>query len=157
MSDMLVRLYNLPPLEPAIERAKAAGITVRRAESWERRPVLQFVAEQFSEKWADEVCLAYARHPLSLFVADDAGEIVGFAAYHTTRLDFFGPEGVREDYRGKGLGAALLLSCLWALHYEGYGYAVIGWAGPVDFYRKCCGATIIEDSEPGVYQAIRRG
>jgi predicted N-acetyltransferase YhbS len=157
MSDMLVRLYNLPPLEPVLERARAEGLTVRRAEPWERRKVLQFVTEQFSENWADETRLGYARNPLSVFVAEDAGEIVGFAAYHTTRLDFFGPEGVREDYRGKGLGAALLLSCLWALHWEGYGYAIIGWAGPVDFYRKCCGATLIEDSEPGVYWSIRRG
>ncbi len=157
MADMLVRLYNLPPLEPALARAEQEGIVVRRGEPWERRKVLTFVNEQFSESWADEVRLGYARNPISVFVAAEAGEIVGFAAYHTTRLDFFGPEGVREDYRGKGLGAALLLSCLWALHWEGYGYAVIGWAGPVDFYKKCCGATVIEDSEPGVYWSLKRG
>ena len=156
MADMLVRLYNLPPLEPALTRADQEGIVVRRAEPWERRKVLTFVTEQFSENWADEVRLGYARNPASVFVAADHGEIVGFAAYHTTRLDFFGPEGVREDYRGKGLGAALLLSCLWALHWEGYGYAVIGWAGPVDFYTKCCGATVIEASEPGVYWSLKR-
>ncbi len=156
MADMLVRLYNLPPLEPALARAEAEGIVVRRAEPWERRKVLAFVTEHFSENWADEVRLGYARNPISVFVASDHGQIVGFAAYHTTRLDFFGPEGVREDYRGKGLGAALLLSCLWALHWEGYGYAVIGWAGPTDFYTKCCGATIIEDSEPGVYWSLKR-
>jgi GNAT superfamily N-acetyltransferase len=139
-----------------LEAVRAQGLIVRRAEPWERRTVLGFVAEQFGENWADEVRMGYARQPASIFVADDAGEIVGFAAYHTTRLDFFGPEGVREDYRGKGLGAALLLSCLWALHGEGYGYAIIGWAGPVEFYRKCCGATVIEDSEPGVYWTLAR-
>ncbi len=157
MADLLVRLYNLPPLEPALARVAEQGLVARRAEPWERRKVLQFVAEQFSENWADEVRTAYARHPIPVYVADDGGEIVGFAAFHTTRLNFFGPEGVREDYRGRGLGAALLLCCLWAMQHEGYGYAVIGWAGPVEFYRKCCGATVIEDSEPGVYWTLKRG
>lgn len=156
MADLLVRLYNLPPLEPVLEAVEQQGLLVRRAEPWERRRVRAFVATHFSENWADEVDTVYARHPIPVFVADDGGQIVGFAAYHATRLNFFGPEGVREDYRGRGLGQALLLSCLWAMWWEGYGYAIIGWAGPVEFYHKCCGATVIEDSEPGVYGALKR-
>ena len=38
-----------------------------------------------------------------------------------------------------------------ALRDEGYGYAIIGSAGPVDFYNKCVGATVIEGSVPGIY------
>ena len=56
---------------------------------------------------------------------------------------FFGPTGVDPAYRGKGIGKALLLKCLEAMRNEGYGYAVIGGAGPVNFYEKCCGATVI--------------
>ncbi len=156
MADMLVRLYDLPPLEVALEKVSAQELVVRRAEPWERRHLLEFVRQHFSENWADEVATAYTRHPLPVFVAEDQGELVGFAAYHTTRLDFFGPEGIREDYRGRGLGQALLLSCLWAMWHEGYGYAIIGWVGPQEFYRKCCGATVIEDSEPGVFWTLHR-
>lgn len=156
MADMLVRLYDLPPLEPALQKVSAQGLVVRRAEPWERRHLVEFVREHFSENWADELATAHSHQPIPVFVADGQGEIVGFAVYHSPRLNFFGPEGVREDYRGRGLGQALLLSCLWAMRYEGYGYAIIGWAGPQEFYRRCCGATVIEGSEPGVFWTLQR-
>jgi len=57
---------------------------------------------------------------------------------------------VREDYRGRGIGKALLLTCLHAMFKQGYAYAAIGQVGPTEFYRKAVGATIIEDSEPGI-------
>ena len=37
---------------------------------------------------------------------------------------------------------------------EGYGYAIIGWVGPAEFYAKVSGATVIEDSEPGIYRRM---
>jgi hypothetical protein len=49
------------------------------------------------------------------------------------------------------VGAALLLKALHAMREEGYSYAVIGWAGPVGWYARTCGATVIADSEPGGY------
>ena len=51
---------------------------------------------------------------------------------------------------------ALLLACLHGLKDLGYGYGIIGSAGPVDFYKKCCGAVVIEDSAPGVYRGMLR-
>jgi hypothetical protein len=40
---------------------------------------------------------------------------------------------------------------------KGYGYAIIGSVGPVSFYEKCCGATIIPDSEPSIwYDMLKR-
>ena len=57
-----------------------------------------------------------------------------------------------ESLRGKGAGAALLLACLHDMATLGYGYAVIGGAGPVAFYEKVCGATVIEGSVPGIYK-----
>jgi hypothetical protein len=35
---------------------------------------------------------------------------------------------------------------------DNYAYAIIGWAGPVEWYRKVVGATIIPDSEPGPFR-----
>ena len=40
---------------------------------------------------------------------------------------------------------------LWELADLGYAYAIIGAAGPVEFYAKAVGATVIPDSSPGVY------
>ena len=64
----------------------------------------------------------------------------------------FGPVGVRADYQGRGIGKALLLTCLHAMAVEGYAYAVIAGAGPTEFYAKVVGATVIEGSEPGIFR-----
>jgi hypothetical protein len=40
---------------------------------------------------------------------------------------------------------------------KGYGYAVIGAAGPTDFYRRTVGAVEIPDSAPGLWKTwVRR-
>jgi predicted N-acetyltransferase YhbS len=69
-------------------------------------------------------------------------------------LGFFGPGGVAESYRAKGIGAALLMSCLLDMRLKGYGYAIIGDVGPVEFYRKVVGAIEIPDSTPGFYKGL---
>jgi predicted N-acetyltransferase YhbS len=79
------------------------------------------------------------------------GAIAGFAVYESSRRGFFGPTGVREDLRGKGVGAALLFRCLESMREMGYAYAIIGGVGPAEFYAKVCGARIIEGSERSVY------
>ncbi|MDY3286450.1 MAG: GNAT family N-acetyltransferase, partial [Eubacteriales bacterium] len=61
---------------------------------------------------------------------------------------------VLETERHAGIGTVLLLRCLRAMREDGYGYAIIGSAGPVDYYRKVCGATVIEGSSPGIYSDL---
>ena len=40
---------------------------------------------------------------------------------------------------------------LLALRELGYVYGIIGGAGPIKFYQKTVGASVIDDSEPGIY------
>jgi predicted N-acetyltransferase YhbS len=110
-----------------------------------------FVEENFSVSWADEVSIAFARQPITVFVATMDRELIGFAAYECTRRGFFGPMGVVERVHGKGVGKALLLAAMWSLREMGYVYAIVGAAGPVRFYQKTVGAIVIPDSEPGIY------
>src|SRR5712691_7465086 len=77
--------------------------------------------------------------------------LLGFACYNVASKGMFGAMGVDEAYRRQGLGTALLLACLHAMQDEGYAYAIIGWAGSVDFYARAVGATVIPDSEPGIF------
>jgi GNAT superfamily N-acetyltransferase len=124
---------------------------VRRAQPFELSQVRRFVSENFSPKWADEISVGFARQPISVFIATINRELAGFAAYECTRRSFFGPTGVLDSARGRGIGRALLLASLWALREMGYVSAIIGAAGPVRFYQKTVGAIIIPDSEPGIY------
>jgi len=151
MPDMLVNLLRLPPPEPALEGLRAAGVVVRRARPWELTPVSEFIAGQFGRAWADEVSVGFARQPVTVFVALRGGRLVGFAAYECTRKNFFGPTGVAEAERGRGVGRALLLASLRGLHELGYAYAVIGGVGPAEFYERAVGARLIPDSSPGIY------
>jgi GNAT superfamily N-acetyltransferase len=150
MPDMLVRLFDLPDDAPARERLRAAGVTCRRAENYERSAVMQFVKERWPG-WPDEVTAAFAHVPPTLYIAIRDERIVGFAAYNATRPNFFGPTGVDESERGNGVGGVLLKQCLAALKAEGYAYAIIGGVGPAAFYEKTVSAVIIPDTEPGLF------
>jgi hypothetical protein len=155
MPDMLVRLYDLPDASTYYRRVEEAGIVVRRAEPWERLKLQEFVRQNFNEVWPVEADRCFNFSPITGFVGTLGGEIVGFAVYECTRPNFFGPTGVKEDLRGTGLGAALLFRCLESMREMSYGYAVIGWAGPAEFYERTCGAFIIPGSEVSVFGPLR--
>jgi GNAT superfamily N-acetyltransferase len=165
--DLLVRLYALPPLAPRLDALAPAGVTVRRALASERHVVAAFAEKHGSQGWASECEVAFARRPIGCFVAvEGAAEprvgagypsvhetVVGFACIEATAPGFFGPQAVRDDRRGRGIGAALLLSALHALAADGHAYAIVGWASELEFYRKVAGAVPIAGSEPGIYRA----
>ncbi len=151
MPDLLVRLYDLPGADSERHRPADQGIVIRRAMAYEKQAVVQWVDHRFGTGWADECAVAFSHCPVSCFIAAKAGKIVGFACHDVTCLNFFGPTGVDEKYRGTGIGKALLLSCLHAMAAKGYAYAVIGGAGPPDFFIKTAGAQPITGSTPGIY------
>ena len=130
---------------------ETSGIVIRRAQPFEITRVRSFIEDNFSVAWADEVSVGFACKPVSIYLAIVERNIVGFGAYECTRRSFFGPTGVSENMRGRGIGKALLLACLWGLRELGYVYAIIGHAGPVEFYEKTVGAIVIPDSDPGIY------
>jgi GNAT superfamily N-acetyltransferase len=151
MADLLVNLLTLPGLDALVRNLNETGITVRRAQPFEITPVREFIKENFSVAWADEISVGLSGRPVTVFIATRKGRLIGFAGYECTRKAFFGPTGVAKDQRGQGIGKALLIAALWGLRELGYVYGIIGAAGPVDFYRDAVGATVIPDSEPGIY------
>lgn len=156
MTDLLVRLYDLPPLAPVLEQQHAAGITIRRPIPPEKHRVVDWVGEHFSDYWRSECDVAFSKSPPSCFIAVENNTLIGFGCYDTTAKAFFGPTGVDEVARGRGTGTALLLACLHALWEQGYAYGIIGAAGPVDFYVKTVGAFPIPGSEDGIYKGLLR-
>lgn len=151
MNDMLVKLYDLPEAGPRIEKMAGMGIRIRTAMPHERLEVVDWVKNTFGRGWAGECETAFARQPVSCFLAEKKGMVLGFSCHEVTCPDFFGPMGVAKDYRGRGIGSALLVSSLHAMRSMGYAYAVIGGAGSPDFYEKTVQAIPIEGSAPGMY------
>ncbi|HKO35508.1 MAG TPA: GNAT family N-acetyltransferase [Pyrinomonadaceae bacterium] len=151
MPDMLVNLLKLPPLQPLLDEMKAAGVNIRRAQPFELTPVRQFIEQNFSVAWADEVSTGFAQKPVTVHIATREARVIGFAGYECTRKAFFGPTGVAESERGRGIGKALFIAALWGLQELGYVYGIIGRAGPIEFYQEAVGAVVILDSDPGIY------
>ncbi len=156
MPDLLVALYRLPPYPAEKLAALEAdeGIIIRRAHPFDLSRTHRFISRYFAESWADEAQVGFARQPISTFLAIHAKRVIGFAAVDATAKGYFGPTGVDPAFRGKGIGGVLLLVSLHALRESGYGYAIIGAAGPVAFYENAVGATVIPNSWPGVYQHL---
>jgi hypothetical protein len=151
MPDMLVKLYSLPDLYGPMKKTERQGIRIRRPAPWERAIVADWVSRRFSRAWALECEAAFATNPPACFIAVRNDTLIGFACYDCTRKNFFGPTGVAENERSRGVGLMLLLSCLYAMRDNGYAYAVIGGVGPAEYYTRTVGATLIEGSSPGIY------
>lgn len=157
-TDMLVKLYNLPEEIPGLEKLKADGIEIRRVLPMDKHLIISYVKTNFSDEWASECDVSFSNKPISCFAAIKDKNIVGFACYNATCLGFFGPTGISNDYRNKGIGKALLFKCLLSMWEEGYAYAVIGWVGEaLEFYQKAVNATVIENSAPGIYKRMIKG
>jgi GNAT superfamily N-acetyltransferase len=150
--DMLVKLYDLKPDATLEQRISAQDITLRRALVPELRSICDWIEPRFGAGWAAEATAALMRQPATCFIAHQGPALLGFACHDATMKGFFGPTGVDEAARGKGIGHALLITTLLDMHAQGYAYAVIGGAGPVDFYQKSVGAIPIEGSKPGIYR-----
>ncbi len=154
MQDMLVRLYDLPDHSGIITSLQKDGITIRKALAAEKSMVIDWVTQHFGTGWASETEVSFSYQPLACFIATYNEAIIGFGCYDSAYRNFFGPTGVEETLRGKGIGKALLLECLLAMKAQGYAYSIIGGVGPARFYEKAVGAVLIEGSNPGIYEGI---
>jgi GNAT superfamily N-acetyltransferase len=167
MTDMLVKLYDLPDLSPTREQLLAQGIEIRRPFPSEKRFLVTWIQSHFYEIWAAECAAVLDRDPINCFIAiekqpipapDDnpynlpPEKVIGFACFDAAQKGMFGPMAVLETYRGRGIGKGLLLTTLRAMRAQNYAYAVIWWVGPAEFYAKTVGATPISGSAPGFYR-----
>src|SRR5262249_45016658 len=147
--DMLVKLYDLPDSRASFERLRREGIEVRRALVAEKHKIAAWVRENFAEGWVSEAEIAFARQPVSCFIAIAQGRMVGFACHDATCRNFFGPTGVASEMRKKGIGTALLFACLEDMRQQGFGYAIIGGGGPAGSFFTICLPGTRDGSAPG--------
>ncbi|KPF46096.1 GNAT family N-acetyltransferase [Rhizobium sp. AAP43] len=155
-ADMLVKLYELSADSVLDRNLEDAGIIIRRALAPELETICNWIRPRFGAGWASEATVAISRQPPTCFIAHQGETLLGFACHEATMKGFFGPTGVDEKARGRGIGMALLVRTLIDMRDQGYAYAVIGGAGPIEFYRKSVGAIEIEGSSPGIYRHILR-
>jgi predicted N-acetyltransferase YhbS len=153
--DLLANLYSRH-MAALARRAETVEATIRVALPPELHIVQGWVRQHFSEYWVSEVTAAMSHQPPGCLIAVVGGELVGFACYDATARGFFGPTGVAEGARGKGIGLALLFHTLQAMKAQGYAYAIIGAVGPREFYASAVGAVPIAGDGEDIYQGLLR-
>ncbi|KAA0764196.1 GNAT family N-acetyltransferase [Bacillus sp. SH5-2] len=121
---------------------------VRRANPSDFEKLVSFVNEEFGERWLHSIEYGFRTYKenLPIYIATQEEVIVGFACYDVVRgkKGLFGPMGTAKQNRVKGVGKQLLHRCLHSMKQEGYEYAIIGQAGPIEFYERNCDARLIQ-------------
>ncbi|MDQ0158922.1 GNAT family N-acetyltransferase [Alkalibacillus salilacus] len=122
-----------------------SNITFRKVEKYDAKALKNFVEKEFGNGWLDSIESGLLNKNVPIFIALDDEEIVGFACFDVVRNKkrLFGPMGTSFSKRGQGIGYTLLHLCLNEMDGIGYEYAVIGEAGPIEYYEKACNAVVI--------------
>jgi ribosomal protein S18 acetylase RimI-like enzyme len=168
MTDMLVKLYALPEVNPYLTALAQQGIEIRKPYPTEKYVISEWVRQHFTDSsWAIGCEVALENRPVSCYIAVQKNQtfvpgedpydlpdevLIGFACYDVGNKGMVGPLGVHANDRQQGIGTTLLLACLHAMREEGYVYAAIGWVASEDFYANVVGAIVIPDSEPGIFR-----
>ncbi|MEJ9232798.1 GNAT family N-acetyltransferase [Peribacillus butanolivorans] len=119
---------------------------IRKVNNNDATNLVPFVESNFSKEWSQTIREAFLLSEPSIYIAlDNKGEIVGFAGFdiYKNKKCYFGPMGVSVSNRISGIGYSLLHNCLKDMSDVGYEYAIIGAAGPIEFYEKACKAVVI--------------
>lgn len=139
-ADLLRVRFDIEERTKALTRRK---IKARRALPDDLIGVRALLS-RFWAAWDHEVSSTFINDPISTFVALSGKKVVAFSSYEGNNRGtaWFGPMGTDPEYRKRGIGELLCLSCLHDLKEKGHRTAVIPWVGPVHFYARVCRAEI---------------
>jgi len=119
---------------------------IRKVGEEDRETLQKFIEKEFRARWMKHINHAFD-HKLepSIYVYEENNEIVGFACFDVVRgkKGLFGPMGTAKHLRSKGVGVKLLGKCMFEMKKVGYETAIIGEAGPIEFYQKVLGARVM--------------
>lgn len=109
-------------------RLEAEDVTIRPAVADDVTELIAFAVEHFPH-WESYVrgalqSVVSANGEATLHIALDGGTVIGFAMTNGER---FGPFGVNDEYRGRGIGAVLLSRALCAMRAANVHLAYFLW------------------------------
>ncbi len=128
----------------SMEKLRREGYTVKHAKPSTLPKIQEWIHRKFGVIWSIEAGLTKDKIDAGLlYVTNSDGEIIGFSVYGATAPYRFGPIGVDEKHRGKGVGKALLYQTLQEMRKTGVRIAEIPWTTHLFFYASIPGITSI--------------
>lgn len=129
MKASLTGYRSAPEMLQTSSGLESAGVFIRPVEPRDIVPLLQFLDDHFVHWRPDAASVLselYGSNPRSvtMHVAEEHGQIIGYAQ---SRSERFGPFGVDQAYRGRGVGAVLLSTTLLAMRAQGFHCAWFLW------------------------------
>jgi GNAT superfamily N-acetyltransferase len=127
------------------QELESDGMRFRRATKSDLNAVGEWIEKHFSKFWRLETSEAFRSDPSDVVIAETRrgksgeAEIVGFATVNGAAKGRFGPTGVAERMRGKGVGVVLLFDAFQLLKEEGVSEAVVHWTDHLFFYTQVPG------------------
>lgn len=84
MSDLLVKLAPLPPLEPIFAEMRQQQTPIFRAIAPQKTAVAELAFQIDGQGWRDEVEVAFSHQPVGCWIAKSGAEIIGFGCIDAT-------------------------------------------------------------------------
>jgi GNAT superfamily N-acetyltransferase len=140
VADLSLQDYNMEADEKLLLKEK---IIIRRAEEKDKAKLFNWLLKNFAA-WSGEVSSAFQNNPITLFIAEQDGNLLAFSAHEGNNkgTGWFGPMGTDPALRGKGVGGILLKKCLKDMKEMGFVKATIPWVGPIPFYMHYADAKV---------------
>jgi len=125
-----------------MEKLRREGYTVEQAEPSALPKIQEWIRRKFGITWSIEAGLTKDRLDAGLlYVTNSDDEIIGFSVYGATAPYRFGPIGIDEKHRGKGIGKVLLYQTLQEMRKTGIHIIEIPWTTHLFFYAGIPGIT----------------
>jgi hypothetical protein len=102
----------------------------------QKEKVTEWVRTNFGPIWSHEVSEAFRHSTPSVTLALKGDDIIGFAAHGALELERFGPIGVIESERNKGIGSILLFKSLISMKEDGRRNAIIPFDSNFFFFSQ---------------------
>ncbi|WP_052504379.1 GNAT family N-acetyltransferase [Rossellomorea aquimaris] len=123
------------------------AVQISPVQAEDENELLMWVEGHFGKPWSKTLLQAFqsSGDSIPIIKAKEKGELIGFAAFdvYKNKKGIYGPMGVLQATRHKGVGKGLLYHALQGMQEKGYMYAVLKEAGPIEFYEKMCNAKLI--------------
>jgi ribosomal protein S18 acetylase RimI-like enzyme len=135
--DMTLSLGKWEALELPEDKARLKEFGIRKAAPKDEAALEEMIQVEFPQ-WVQELRVGLKRGVV--WMAGQEGRAIAFCGVNLSNPGYLGPVGVREAFRGRGIGRLLLNKCLEGVKKSGLKSLRIPGLGPIPFFSKYAGA-----------------